>query len=367
MKLVIQNMSRVWGGNEKWLSILAKALATKGHDVVVSCPRGPVRARLRAMDLRTTAFRPRSIADPLSGLSFAAWLRRERPDAVLMTSWHSVAWTTFAARIASVKRVVLRNGIVREAPSSGARSQALRHGVDALIVNAPEIRDVWTRSAPWFPPERVHIVLNSVKSRWADRDQLRRHLRSELGAGDGTLLVGSGGNLFRRKGFDILVRAFALASVDCSKLVIAGDGAQRRELERLSDTLGIADRVHWLGRRADAPRIIGGLDLFVLPSRNEGMANVMLEAMSAGVPVIASNISGVHTAIGATNERGPAGWIVDSFSDEAFASSIRDVAARIRESSHEVDARVTEAHWRIDNWFSRERMVRECEEILFGS
>jgi NAD(P)-dependent dehydrogenase (short-subunit alcohol dehydrogenase family) len=86
MKLVIHNAARVWGGNEKWMLTLAQGLARGGHDVVVSCRRGgEVARRAEACGIRTTHVRPGAGVDVPRAVRFAAWLRRERPDAVLLT------------------------------------------------------------------------------------------------------------------------------------------------------------------------------------------------------------------------------------------------------------------------------------------
>lgn len=365
MKLVIQNTSRVWGGNEKWFSTVAAGLVSKGHDVAVSVPHGQVRDHLRSRGIRTSSFRPRGIGDPLSGLSFGAWLAKEKPDALLATSWNSLAWTGIASRIARIPRFVVRNGIVRSVPSRGARHRVLRGQVDAVIVNAPEIAHRWAESAPWFDPQKIHVVLNAIASRRNDRSHLRSALRAELSVDDATMLIGSAGNLARRKGFDILLEAFSRACVPHAELVVVGDGEQRGELESTARTLGIENRIRFTGRRLDGPDIIGGLDLFVYASRNEGMANVMLEAMAAGVPVIASDISGVQTALGHSDERPPAGWIVDSLSAGDFARTIVELAGAIRAGDEEIARRTEESLWRIEHWFTRDRMLRECEEILF--
>ncbi|MEO8194613.1 MAG: glycosyltransferase [Gemmatimonadales bacterium] len=367
MKLAIQNMSHVWGGNEKWLSILAAGLVSRGHEVVVSCPDGPVREGLGSIGIRTSGFRPRGAIDPVSGLSFAWWLRRERPDAVLMTSWHSVVWTVFAARTARVRRIVLRQGIVRQFPRRGARAYALRHGVDAVIVNSEEVREVWLSSAGDFSADRLHVVLNGIASRKEQRENLRNRLRRELLLDYSTFLIGGAGHLFKRKGFDNLLRGFARAGVPDSVLAIAGKGEHRAELEELAGSLGIAEKVRWLGHRTDGPEVIAALDLFVLSSHNEGMANVMLEAMAGGVPVIACDISGVRRALGASADRSFAGWIVPPANDAALGASIADVASIVRTGNHDAQRRVDEAHWRIENWFSADRMVDECERILFRS
>ncbi|MEO5590462.1 MAG: glycosyltransferase [Gemmatimonadaceae bacterium] len=362
---MIQNMSRAWGGNEKWLSLLAIGLVARGHDVMVSCPRGPVRQRLLNMGVSVTAFRPRGVIDPVSGISFGLWLRRHSPDALLITSWHSIVWSTVAARIGGVRRVVMRLGIVRSAPANGARARAIRRNVDALIVNSREIREVWLASAP-VRPDSVHIVLNAVTSRIDRRAESRRALRRELAIDDDeTLLVGSAGNLFERKGFDLLVRAFAMACPDNAVLVIIGTGEALDPLRNLAAELGIASRIRWLGHRTDAPELIAGLDLFVLSSRNEGMANVMLEAMAGGTPVIASDISGVQTALGATVDRPAAGVIVQSDDTAALGTAIATATLAVRSKDGDMQMRAAEAHWRIEHWFGLERMIDECESILF--
>ena len=364
MKLVIQNTSSVWGGNEKWLGNVAAGLASRGHEVVVSCSRGQVADGLGKRGIRTSVFRPRGSIDIASGLSFAAWLAREKPDVLLLTSWHSLSWGVWAAGVAKIPRVVLRQGIVREFPKSGPRSRALK-SVNTIIANSDEIRDEWNRTAPPNLKWRVKVVMNGVQPRNYDRSDAQAKLRAELAIGSSTLLIGGAGHLFPRKGFDYLLSAFARAAIPDSQVVIAGDGDHLPSLQRLATDLGIADRVRWLGHRDDGPEIVGALDIFVLSSHNEGMANVMLEAMAGGAPVIASDISGVQKAIGEINGRSPAGWIVPPADDDALADALSNVATLIRAGTEEVTARTEEAQWRIANWFSMSRMVDECEAILF--
>ena len=363
MKLVIQNGSRVWGGNEKWLATLASGLKKRGYDVVVSCPRGAVHERLDKMGIATTDIRPRGVLDVASGVAFARWLRRERPDALLLTSWRPLAWGAWAGRRARVPRIVVRLGIVREHPRRGGRAHAFRRWVDAMIVNSAEIRDVWLRSAPGYPAARVNVVMNGLPTRQDERPALRSRLRAELGVAPQTLLGGGAGHRAPRKGFDLLLRGFAAAALPDARVVIAGGGEYLSELREMADTLGISDRAHFLGHRDDGPDVIGGCDVFVLGSRNEGMANVMLEAMAAGVPVIATDVSGVRRALGAEDGLPPAGWIVPPDDPDAMAAALREVAGAI---SARVRERTNEALRRIREHFGVERMVRECEAILFG-
>ena len=364
VKLAIQNTSKVWGGNEKWLATLAAGLLARGHDVVVSCRPGIVSEELARRGIRTAPYRPRGPIDFVSGLAFTAWLIRERPDTLLLTSWRVTPWATLGAVMARVPRRVVRLGIVRSFPRRTPKALAFR-SIDAVIVNSVEIRDAWIATAPAFARDRVHVVLNGVRSRREERSVLRTQLRAELGLSPETILVGGAGHVAPRKGFELLIDALACIADPRFKVAILGDGAHLENLVEHAKRRGVESRVHWLGHRADGAAAITAFDLFVLSSENEGMANVMLEAMAGGVPVIAFEISGVQQAIGRTGERPPAGWMVKAGDVNALAAAIEDAGLSLRTRHAYVEAIGAEAHWRAVNWFSPDRMVEQCEQILF--
>mgnify|MGYP006201734831 CR=1 FL=1 len=144
MKLVIQSDSRIWGGNEKWLLLVGAGLAGRGHDVVVSCkPASPVAERAAAAGLRITHRRPGGDADVPRAIGFALMLRRERPDAVLLSAFKRAFWGGWACRRAGVGRVVERLGIEHDLPPRWKYRKAFRDYIDALIVNSMVIRHRW--------------------------------------------------------------------------------------------------------------------------------------------------------------------------------------------------------------------------------
>jgi glycosyltransferase involved in cell wall biosynthesis len=365
VKLVAHNGSRVWGGNEKWLCTVAAGLRDRGHEVVVACRRGrPVAAELARRGVPAVHVLPGGYLDAWRGFRFARWLRRERPDVLLLTSWKATPWGAWAGRRAGVPRTVVRLGIVRELRN---RRHALpfRRWVDALVVNAPGIREAWTRSAPWFPASGVHVVLNGIHPPAAPAASATRALRAELGAEPETLLVAGAGHLARRKGFDLLLDAFVRAAVPGSRLAIVGSGPEEDALRARAARLGIADRVCWTGHRADVPEVLAACDLFVLSSRNEGMANVMLEAMAAGTPVVAADVSGVRDALGAGADAPPAGWIVPPEDPAALAATLAEALAELRAGGGEAARRAAEALRRTRERFGVERMLDEVERVLF--
>jgi glycosyltransferase involved in cell wall biosynthesis len=364
MKLAIQNTSKVWGGNEKWLAAVGEGLIARGHDVVVSCAPGPVANELAARGIGTTTIRPRGAIDLVSAAAFGRWLRHEKPDTLLLTSWRVTPWAVVAARLAGIQRMVMRLGIVRDFPRNTPKAIALE-AVQAIIVNSSEIRDVWLRTAPRHLGTRATVVLNGVRSRRGERETQRAKLRTELGLSGDTILVGGAGHISARKGFDLLLRALAQTEEPDIMVAIVGDGEYRSELERVASDLGIPSRVKWLGHRDDGAGVITAFDIFVLSSHNEGMANVMLEAMAGGVPVIAFDVSGVSEAIGEREGRPAAGWIIPSADVDALARALDSATVQLRTNPSAVEAISDEAHWRAENWFSPARMVAECEVLLF--
>lgn len=116
----------------------------------------------------------------------------------------------------------------------------------------------------------------------------RVELRAELGADANTWLVGGVGRLARSKGWDILIRAFRDAHLPAARLAVIGEGRERSRLARL----GRGAQVALPGFRQDVKDYYQAFDLFVCPSRSEPMGRVIMEALDAGTPVIASDAKG---------------------------------------------------------------------------
>jgi glycosyltransferase involved in cell wall biosynthesis len=112
-------------------------------------------------------------------------------------------------------------------------------------------------------------------------------LRRSLGASPGDYLIGGVGRLTHSKGFDILIDAFKRANLPHCRLVIFGEGRERRRLERRSNAA-----ISLLGFRADIKDCYQAFDLFVSPSRSEPLGRVVLEALDAGVPIVAAATDG---------------------------------------------------------------------------
>ena len=134
---------------------------------------------------------------------------------------------------------------------------------------------------------RVFLVPNSLVSHPRLPPQRIRQLRAELGVGDDDFLIGGVGRLVSRKGFDLLLRAFAQAKLPRARLVIVGDGSERGSLQRLA-----GEGVRFEGFRRDVKDLYQAFDLFICPSQYEPFGRVIAEALDSGVPVIACESQG---------------------------------------------------------------------------
>ena len=114
-----------------------------------------------------------------------------------------------------------------------------------------------------------------------------------MGVADDAIVIGFVGRLVEQKAPEILIKAFAITvkAQPRARLALVGDGPLEGPMRELAAKLGIADKIIWLGER-DARGVLAGFDLFALSSRKEGLPYVVLEAMAAGLPVVATTSAG---------------------------------------------------------------------------
>ncbi len=175
-------------------------------------------------------------------------------------------------------------------------------------------------------PDTFHVVRSGVDLRpWRRPDRDRLACRAELGFGPGEVALGTLCRLEPIKGVADLVEAFIRLAPDqpALRLVIAGDGPLREPLQARAALAGLADRVVLDGRWRPPRRVLPALDLFVLPSHNEGMGRALVEAMAAGLAIVATDVGGVAEVL----EDGRCGVLVPPRDPAALAVAIARLTA----------------------------------------
>ena len=191
-------------------------------------------------------------------------------------------------------------------------------GASALIAVSAALKQAMI--ALGAPPEKVTVLRNGVDTEQFRPPSDRAAVRATLGLTRTTLL--SVGHLVERKGHHLVIQA--LERVPDTDLLIAGDGPERARLAFLIRERGLGDRVRLLGARphAEMANLYGAADLLVLASSREGWANVLLESMACGTPVVATNIWGNPEVV----RRREAGVIAER-DPEALAAAISGLLA----------------------------------------
>jgi glycosyltransferase involved in cell wall biosynthesis len=191
---------------------------------------------------------------------------------------------------------------------------------------------------------RIVVILNGI-SPVSVETVGRLEVRKEAGVGADDLFLLSVGRLVYQKAHEVLVAAMpaVLKKFPNAKAGICGDGVLRPDLEAQIQSLGLSDSVKLLGKWDNVAKFLASADVFVLPSRWEGLPIALLEAMSAGLPVVATNVEGVDEVI----LEGENGLLVPVENTDALADAILQLLAdpqRLRRMGAAAKARVLELY-----------------------
>lgn len=360
MKVVIHLDGSSVRGNERQAAILAAGLVGRGHEVVAVCRAGgEVEGVMAASGARTVAVRPRGDGDLVSLLRFAFWLRRERPDALLLTSWKRAFMAGLGGRLGGVPQVVQRLGgphRVRAGARGWKQRAALTRWPHRIVFNSEGLRDALLQRLPSLPRERTRVVYSGTDL--APGGVPGKGVRAELGLPAGSLVFLAVGGLEPLKGYEALIEALARLERRVH-LVIAGGGTEERAtlLRARASSAGVAPRLHLLGQRGDVGALLADADALVHASRIDSLPNAVLEAMRAGLPIVSTDVYGADELLAPREGRPAAGWIVPRHNLAALARGLGEVAAGIATGSDAVREAGAEARWRSEHWFTVDAMV----------
>lgn len=347
-------------GAEKQMTTLACELKRRGWDVHVGVLTrdGPYRAVLEEAGVPVFLVSKRGKVDLGALVRLQRWLQEIRPAIVQTWLFAANVYGRLAAKKAGVPHILASERCVDlwKAWWHFWFDRYLGRWSKYIIVNSSGVAEFYKSKG--LPQQKLVVIPNGI-GKLEKPTGSRRALLLELGLPEGARLLGIVGRLWPQKGLrDAIWAADLLKRIrDDVHLLIVGDGPERRALERYCENLEITDRVHFLGHRPDALRITSQLDVFWNTSRYEGQSNSLMEAMSLGVPVVASDIPGnrdlvVHGQTGFLVTRGP-----------EFRAGVAKFTKKILEDP-ELARRLGEAaRERMEKEFSVERMVAAYETL----
>jgi glycosyltransferase involved in cell wall biosynthesis len=209
--------------------------------------------------------------------------------------------------------------------------------------------------AEGFGAENVAVIYNGIDPGPLPDAQGRIAARKQLGVPADSLVIGTIGRLDPVKDLATLLRALAQCSQEVQALlVIIGDGPERPALEALARELSVDSRVQFLGHRDDARQWLPACDVYVNSSVSEGVSLTILEAMAAGLPVIATRVGGTPEVV-----TGECGLLVPARDAGALARALSELHRDLpRRASFGRAARS-----RVETHFTLDRMVREYADV----
>jgi glycosyltransferase involved in cell wall biosynthesis len=170
------------------------------------------------------------------------------------------------------------------------------------------------------PENKVTFVANGKDVYSLEKTLKKMDAKKKLGFAPQEIILGCVARLYRFKGHEYLLKAMQKIAQETpnAKLVLVGDGNMKERLLKLKNELGLDNSVFFMGERKDVPELLAAMDLFVFPSLREGMPGALMEAMAAGLPVVATDIDGNRELI----ENGKNGILVPPGDSEAFAEAV---------------------------------------------
>jgi glycosyltransferase involved in cell wall biosynthesis len=287
-------------GAEKQLCLLAEGLPRDQFDVHVCALThgGPLAARLSEAGIPTVVIGKRWKLDPQAFWRLKEHITRLQPDLIHAWMFAANTYGFAAARACGIHRFVAAQRCVDPWKSRMQLvfDRALARRSTRVVVNSDGVRDFYVQHGS--PSELIRVIPNGIAPA-PEPTTTRRQLLSELGLPEDCRLLGLVGRLWPQKRVKDAIWAADLLKVvrDDVHLLVIGDGPQRDRLRRFRDQCRIADKVHFLGERGDVQRIVPHFDALWSTSGYEGQSNVILEAMAAGVPVVATDIPGTRELV----------------------------------------------------------------------
>ena len=314
------------GGLERVVEALATGLAHRGRTVAVAAivssgdEEPELVASLRSAGLETHPIRVRGREYIRERREIRHLCQRLKPQVVHTHGYRPDVIDAGVARALGIPIVSTVHGF-----TAGHWKNRLYERIDRLALRRFDGVVAVSRSVAerlfhsGVRPDRIHVIPNA----WTRGSVAlpREVARRELGfVGATGIHVGWVGRFSAEKGPDVLVRSLQLLRDLPVVATMIGSGPQLEHTRSLAAESGVGDRVRFAGSVVDAARVYKAFDVFVLSSRTEGTPVALFEAMSAGVPVVATRVGGVPDVLGDDGA-----LLVDSGDSDALAAAIRSV------------------------------------------
>jgi glycosyltransferase involved in cell wall biosynthesis len=323
MRILHTEWSEGWGGQERRVMADLVGMAARGHAMhLATRPHARIATEARAAGITVITLPMRGNADLASVARLAAYLRRHRIQVVNTHSGVDTWIGSLAAKLARVPALVRTRHL--HLPLKRRWSNFVHFLPDTVITCGQAMQQLLVRECG-FPEDRVVSIPTGIDFPRFTSSAGREATRQALGIDANAFVVLMVGIIRGVKRHEVALRAFEKFSRDGrnTRLLLAGEGPMRPDMERLAKELGIAEQVIFLGHREDIPDLMAAADVLLLTSRSEGIPQAISQALGVGLPVVATRVGGVPELI----ETEVTGLLVPPEDAGAVAAALQRVAA----------------------------------------
>lgn len=324
MKVLLVVTGLSMGGAEKVVTDLADAFVASGCEVLLVYMKGPLQVLPKRPEVGLVCLEMNTVTDVFSGyLRFHGIVRQYRPDIIHSHMFHA----TMLARLIRLSSPVPRMISTMHTAYDGGRLRAVAYrltdGLTDVSTNVScEAVDAFVASRAVRPGRMITVHNGIAVDEFQPSAGARASIRESFGVAEDCKLFVAAGRLGWSKDYPNMFKALAQLPEELRyKLLIAGEGPLRQQLETMVDELGLAPHVRFLGIRSDIAKLMSAADVFVLSSAGEGFGLVVAEAMACECVVVATDSGGVREVLGG------AGFLVPSRDPAALARSLLAAAS----------------------------------------
>ena len=286
------NSNKAWGGGEKWHMTSALELKRRGYNtIMVTNINSQLREKARLEGLNVYYFQIGNLSflNPIKIFTLFLFFKTKKFDTIIMNLPADLKSAGIAAKLAGIKNIIYRRGMPHPLRNTWLNRFLFQKVLTKVIVNSEEIaRSLAQGNEAWYPKEKMVLLYNGMNTQLAFDHEKKLYQKK-----NNEWVIGNAGRLTSQKGQKYLIEmAEELKAKDINfKLLIAGEGELRRELQALIDAKNLKEEVTLLGHVSDIPGFMNSLDIFVFPSLFEGSANTLIETLYYQKPIVAFDVS----------------------------------------------------------------------------
>lgn len=315
------------GGAERVVCDLADKMYEKGNEVKIAYLTGDVLTKPRYQEIELIKINLNSLRlFPLAYIKLSKIIKNFEPDVVHSHMVHANIFTRLVRITTSIRKLICTAHNSDEGGRSRMLAYRFTHNLADLTTNVSNEAVQAFIEKKAVPDSDIITTYNGINlSRFSYNSEAKNKILNELNINTNSYLILAVGRFSEQKDYPNLLHAFKILknkSLGDIKLIIAGDGELRSEIEKIIDELGLKQDIHLLGRRNDIPDLMSAADLFVLSSKYEGLPTVLIEAMACQVQIVATDVSGVREIVNIY------GQIVPTNDSESLSNAIIKAISR---------------------------------------